>query len=36
MRCLVFVASHGIPLGDHTDSASPDEMKLFDNVLGAL
>ena len=35
-KCVVLVDGQGIPLGSHTDSASPAEIRLLDKVLGDL
>lgn len=35
-KCLVLVDGQGIPLGIHTDSASPAEIKLLDKALGEI
>gem|GEM_PF-6384308 len=35
-KCVVLVDGQGIPLGIHTDSASPAEIKLLDKALGEI
>ncbi len=35
-KCVVLVDGQGIPLGSHTDSASPAEITLLDNVIGEI
>ena len=35
-KCLVLVDGQGIPLGSHTDSASPAEITLLDKVIGEI
>ena len=35
-KCLVVVDGQGIPLGSHTDSASPAEITLLDKVIGEI
>src|SRR5208283_3021518 len=35
-KCLVLVDGKGVPLGSHTDSASPAEITLLDKVIGEI
>lgn len=35
-KCLVVIDGQGIPLGSHTDSASPDEIRLLEKVIADI